>query len=219
MKTAKKAMLLTVCALVLVAATVMGTMAYLTAGDSVTNTFVAGKLLEKKDDFFLKEKTAVPAGDGNYNLQLPLVQENKYTVIPGKNLPKDPFVSVKVKANGYLFLEVINCLPETMTFAIDDTQWIELKDDDGNPVLKDEHPIYTRKAGKIATASVAETLNILKDQQVVVSPALDVNSLSTADDVPAKTLSFNAYLIQADAEGFEDAFDAWTALVAEMAKP
>ena len=39
MKTRSKALLLTLCAVLLVAASVLGTMAYLTSTDEVTNTF------------------------------------------------------------------------------------------------------------------------------------------------------------------------------------
>ena len=56
MKTAKKAMLLTVCALVLVAATVMGTLAYLTSTDEVKNTFTVGKVAITMDEAKVDEK-------------------------------------------------------------------------------------------------------------------------------------------------------------------
>ena len=218
MKTTKKALLLTVCALVLVAATIMGTMAYLTAQDTVVNTFVAGKLIEKDEDFMLKEHKAVRQTSGSYELGEDLVQANEYVVIPGKNLPKDPFVSVKVQAAGYLFVEVVDKMPETMTWAIDDTQWTQLMDG-SDPVLKEGNPVYFYKNGPIAPAEDPLTINILKDQQVVVSPDLDVDALSTADDVAAKTLSFNGYLIQAEAEGFDSPLAAWAGMVAELAKP
>ena len=44
MKTAKKAMLMTLCAIILVVATVFGTMAYLTSTDEVNNTFTVGNV-------------------------------------------------------------------------------------------------------------------------------------------------------------------------------
>lgn len=44
MKTKSKALLLTLCAVLLVAASVMGTMAYLTSTDKVENTFTVGNV-------------------------------------------------------------------------------------------------------------------------------------------------------------------------------
>ena len=59
MKTRNKALVLTLCAVLLVVATVMGTLAYLTAETGpVTNTFTVGKV-----DIELKE-TKTPDADG-----------------------------------------------------------------------------------------------------------------------------------------------------------
>ena len=44
MKKAKKALALVLCAVLLVAGSVMGTMAYLTSKDEVVNTFTVGKV-------------------------------------------------------------------------------------------------------------------------------------------------------------------------------
>lgn len=44
MKTKSKALLLTLCAVLLVAASVLGTMAYLTSSAEVKNTFTVGKV-------------------------------------------------------------------------------------------------------------------------------------------------------------------------------
>ena len=50
MKTRSKALVLTLCAVLLVVATVMGTMAYLTSTDTVTNTFTVGKVAITLDE-------------------------------------------------------------------------------------------------------------------------------------------------------------------------
>lgn len=50
MKTTKKALLLTLCAVLLVAASVLGTMAYLTSTDDVQNTFTVGQVSIKLDE-------------------------------------------------------------------------------------------------------------------------------------------------------------------------
>lgn len=50
MKTRTKALLLTLCAALLVCATVLATMAFLTAKDAVTNTFTVGNVAITLDE-------------------------------------------------------------------------------------------------------------------------------------------------------------------------
>ena len=50
MKTKSKALLLTLCAVLLVTASVLGTMAYLTSQDQVVNTFTVGSVAIKLED-------------------------------------------------------------------------------------------------------------------------------------------------------------------------
>lgn len=83
MKTKSKALLLTLCAVLLVAASVLGTMAYLTSSDTVTNTFTVGKVEIKLDE------TDVTNPTGSR------VQANSYKLMPGTTYTKDPTVTVK----------------------------------------------------------------------------------------------------------------------------
>ena len=83
MKTKSKALLLTLCAVLLIAASVLGTMAYLTSTDTVTNTFTVGKVEIKLDE----TDVTSPAG--------PRVQANSYKLMPGTTYTKDPTVTVK----------------------------------------------------------------------------------------------------------------------------
>lgn len=83
MKTKSKALLLTLCAVLLVAASVLGTMAYLTSTDTVTNTFTIGKV-----EITLNE-TDVTNPNG------PRVKANSYKLMPGTTYTKDPTVTVK----------------------------------------------------------------------------------------------------------------------------
>lgn len=83
MKTKSKALLLTLCAVLLVAASVLGTMAYLTSTDTVTNTFTVGKVEIKLDETDVTNQTG------------PRVQANSYKLMPGTTYTKDPTVTVK----------------------------------------------------------------------------------------------------------------------------
>ena len=63
MKTKRKALLLTFCAVLLVVASVLGTIAYLTANDKVTNTFTVGQVAINLDEAKVTEdgKAVTPA--------------------------------------------------------------------------------------------------------------------------------------------------------------
>lgn len=83
MKTKSKALLLILCAVLLVAASVLGTMAYLTSSAEVKNTFTIGKVEIKLDETDVTNPTG------------PRVTANSYKLMPGTTYTKDPTVTVK----------------------------------------------------------------------------------------------------------------------------
>lgn len=87
MKTAKKAMLMTLCAIILVVATVFGTMAYLTSTDEVENTFTVGNVKITLDE-------AKVDTDGSPVTGAARVKENSYKLLPGHTYTKDPTIHV-----------------------------------------------------------------------------------------------------------------------------
>lgn len=97
MKTAKKALLLISCAVLLVVASVVGTMAYLTSKDTVTNTFTVGKVKIELDEARVKT-------DGTYvTVATDRVKANEYKLVPGHSYIKDPTVTVKYDSeNSYV---------------------------------------------------------------------------------------------------------------------
>lgn len=88
MKTKSKALLLTLCAVLLVAASVLGTMAYLTSTAKVENTFTIGKVEIKLDE-------AKVNADGIPVEGADRVTANSYKLMPGNTYTKDPTVTVK----------------------------------------------------------------------------------------------------------------------------
>lgn len=88
MKTKSKALLLTLCAVLLVAASVLGTMAYLTSSAEVKNTFTIGKVEIKLDE-------AKVNADGIPVEGAARVTANSYKLMPGTTYTKDPTVTVK----------------------------------------------------------------------------------------------------------------------------
>ena len=83
-----KALLVVACALLLVAASVFGTMAYLTSTDEVKNTFTVGKVNITLDE--AKVNT-----DGTLVTPAERVKENSYKLLPGHTYTKDPVLTVK----------------------------------------------------------------------------------------------------------------------------
>lgn len=192
-----KKKLTTVLAIVLVVAlSVAGTYAYLTAQtDKVTNTFTAAGLASK---FTLDESKATQQPDGSYTLDVnDRVQENTYSVVPKVNLAKDPTVHVTLEKNvgAYVFLAVSNNLGNGLTATIDDTQWTALnKTYTANGA---EWTIYYKQLAGSATPAQVD-INVLAGQQIVVGDTV-------AED--CGNIVFNAYLTQS--AGFTSALDAW----------
>lgn len=87
MKTKSKALLLTLCAVLLVAASVLGTMAYLTSTAKVENTFTIGKVEIKLDE-------AKVNADGIPEEGAARVTANSYKLMPSRTYTKDPTVTV-----------------------------------------------------------------------------------------------------------------------------
>lgn len=192
-----KKKLTTVLAIVLVVAlSVAGTYAYLTAQtDTVKNTFTAAGLAS---EFSLDESKANQQTDGSYTLDVnDRVQENTYSVVPKVNLAKDPTVHVKLEKNvgAYVFLAVDNNLGDGLTATIDDTQWTALnKTYTANGA---EWTIYYKQLAGSATPAQVD-INVLAGQQIVVGDTV-------AED--CGNIVFNAYLTQS--AGFTSALDAW----------
>ena len=84
----KKSIALVMMAVLLVAASVMGTLAYLTSTDNVTNTFTVGKVAITLDEAKVDENGKVIADAER-------VKENSYKLMPGHKYTKDPTVTVK----------------------------------------------------------------------------------------------------------------------------
>lgn len=192
-----KKKLTTVLAIVLVVAlSVAGTYAYLTAQTKqVTNTFTAAGLASK---FTLDESKATQKTDGSYTLDVnDRVQENTYSVVPKVNLAKDPTVHVTLEKNvgAYVFLAVDNNLGDGLTATIDDTQWTALnKTYTANGA---EWTIYYKQLAGSATPAQVD-INVLANQQIVVGDTVAEN---------CGNIVFNAYLTQS--AGFTSALDAW----------
>lgn len=102
MKKKTKALMLVLCAVLLVTASVLGTMAYLTSTDKVVNTFTVGKVAITLDEAKVKE-------DGTAVTPAERVKENAYHLLPGHTYTKDPMVHVQANSeDSFIFVKVEN---------------------------------------------------------------------------------------------------------------
>lgn len=100
MKTKNKALLLSLCAVLLVAASVLGTMAYLTSQDAVVNTFSVGSISMSLDEKDVDNSTP---GDDDRD------KANAYHLLPGHTYVKDPIIHIDpASEDAWVFVKVEN---------------------------------------------------------------------------------------------------------------
>lgn len=193
MKKTSKALLLALCAVLLVAASVMGTMAYLTSSDTVTNTFTVGKVAITLDEAKVDEMgTVVVDKDGN---PVGRVTQNSYKLLPGHEYKKDPTVHVSADSEDcHLFVKVTNpltAIEDAVTVAnqMKAKGWLAV---DG----KEGVYVYVGTAtGAAAPLAVAGGTNVTVFETVKVKGDVDNTTLATYKD---KTITVVAYAIQKD---------------------
>ena len=107
MKNGKKILALLLCAVLLIVASVAGTIAYLTDNQAVSNTFTVGNvsitMVETKVNEYGVALTGEEAGTTN--------EGNIYKLIPGHSYTKDPTIKVSENSEDcYIFVEIENDL-------------------------------------------------------------------------------------------------------------
>ena len=166
----KKKTLTIAIALVLVVALAVGaTWALLThTTDTVTNTFVVGKLIDGNTTFSLKEH-AIDTQDvtGKYvlktgNADSDYTTRNTYgAVVPGVNIPKDPTVKVeKLAGDAYLYVVVDDQLGTGLSYNVAD-KWTELANN-GTKTL------YVYNGGEKLTANSTVSQGVLANNEIAV---------------------------------------------------
>ena len=211
MKTKSKALLLALCAVLLVTVTVFGTMAYLTSTDEVTNTFTVGKVAIKLDE--AKANT-----DGTLVAGADRVKANSYKLLPGHTYNKDPMVTVlKGSESSYVKMTVTfskaaaldaifkpNGADMTSIFnGYDSTNWIAKGNTEDTAKNTRTYEFWYKEAVGAPDADVA--LDALFDS-ITVPGSITNKQLATIEGM---TITVNAYAIQADS--FANAEAAWAA--------
>lgn len=211
-----KAFLTLACALLLVVASVMGTLAYLTSTpDAVVNTFTVGDNVVIKLDEADVTELGVVEKDKEGNL-LPRVTENTYNLRPNHEYVKDPTVHVE-GGDCYVFIVVNNPISgiestETgytnINSQITANNWKEVTD----VTLQNGDELYIYAEGQDAKTAVKKNADgSAKDLPVFakfkVSDTAVYENLSALED---KTITINAYAVQTVDFDTKTAAQIWT---------
>ena len=208
----KKSIALVMMAVLLVAASVMGTLAYLTSHDKVVNTFTVGTVNIKLDE--AKANT-----DGSLVEGAARVKANNYKLLPGHTYNKDPMVTVLAgsepsyikmtvtfsKANELDAIFAPTGANLTSIFnGYDAANWIAKGNTKDAAANTRTYEFWYKETVGAPTADVA--LDALFDS-ITVPGNITQEQLKTIEGM---TITVNAYAIQAD--GFANADAAWAKL-------
>lgn len=126
MKNAKKVLLLALCALLLVGASIAGTVAYLTSNKTVTNTFTIGKVEITLIEAKLNPQTGAKL-TGNEAEDVTAMQDIE--LVPGRKIDKNPKITVSGESEEcYLFVKIENGLLGAGTIN-NLTGWVSINGD------------------------------------------------------------------------------------------
>lgn len=194
MKTRSKALLLTLCAVLLVTASVLGTLAFLTSTDKVENTFSVGQVqitLDEKDT-----DNSTPGAERD--------QANAYHLLPGHAYEKDPTVHVNpVSEDSWIFVKVENGISayEAATVEGGYTSIADQITANGWMALTGVDGVYYKAYDK---STAGADLVVFSNFKI----ADEANKVTGWADLNAK-VTVTGYAVQKD--GFDTALAAWNA--------
>ena len=185
-----KAMLLVLCAVLLVVASVMGTLAYLqmTTG-TVQNTFTVGNVTIELKEYEIDangEKTSVEVTASNG-----LVQVNGIKMVPSRVIQKNPFITIgDTSEECYLYVRVTE---------IDEKDYLTINWTSGDWILSDNEEYYYYKT------TVGGNTGI--NRVDVFTSVTCNNAITVYDPLAAPIIKITAYAVQK--EGFNNPQTAW----------
>lgn len=190
MKTKFKVLIAAACAILLVVASVAGTLAYLTSTTTeVVNTFTFGKIAITLDEAQVDEYGVEVAGADR-------VTANNYKLMPGHNYTKDPTIHVAADSEeSYLFVKVVDGIAAIEADVTIADQMLA----NGWAVLEGDVWYYTQTVSTVDAAAI----------DVPVFGEFTITDDAAVDGYENASINVTAYAVQAD--GFADAATAWAA--------
>lgn len=198
MKATKKVLLLSLCAILLAAASALGTLAYLTDTDQVENTFTVGSVAMSLDESDVKPDGTLDTAER--------VKENAYLLLPGHTYIKDPVVHMDEESEDcWVFVKVENGIDayEAETSA-DYTDILGQIAANGWSGLEGAANVYYKPYTKGQDDADLEVFEEFKIDGMA-------NTVAGWDDITPQTTVINVtgYAVQKD--GFATAKAAWEA--------
>lgn len=158
-KTKTKALLMSLCAVLLVAASVLGTMAYLTDSKDVKNTFTVGNVTIKLDEAKVDEKGNLVKNQDDTLVDR--VTQNEYKLLPGHTYVKDPTVTVLAPSvESYVRMKVTFNKASQIIAMCTDPEFAE----DGPTGVENAFPLI--RMVKFMEANAAKWDGIIPDNMV-----------------------------------------------------
>ena len=218
MRTKTKALVLSLCAVLLVVTTVFVTMAFLTSQDSVQNTFTVGEVtisldeLDVDNDSNTEDNKTYTVGEEN------IVRDkaNKYHLLPSETYEKDPTVHVATNSEDcFVYVKVTNGIAgaeaqtgiyngdeyKSISDQIENLGWAKLVVND-----KEVDGVYYKTVAKEDANRDLVVFNEFKIKDEITNAELA--TYVTEEENATKIIEVIAYAVQC--AGFDDAADAWS---------
>lgn len=184
-KTKTKALLMSLCAVLLVAASVLGTMAYLTDSKDVKNTFTVGNVTIKLDEAKVDEKGNLVKNQDDTLADR--VTRNEYKLLPGHTYVKDPTVTVLAPSvESYVRMKVTFNKASQIIAMCTDPEFAE----DGPTGVENAYPLI--RMVNFVEANAAKWDGIIPDNMVDTEEML-ADAKYFAYDAEADTLTYYFY--------------------------
>ena len=193
----KKKLLITLsvvaCALLLVAGSIAGTIAYLTSTAEVTNTFTVGNVTITLNE--------APVDNGKATTGDRVIQNN-YHIVPGGEYDKDPLITLAAESDScYLFVKVENGLA-SVEETDGATKIADQLDDNGWVALDGVANVYVYGNSAVAKSDTEQTFPVFT--KVIIDDGVTNDVLK---NLASKTVKVTAYAVQS--AGFDNAKAAW----------
>lgn len=203
MKIRSKALLLPLCALLLVIVSALGTVAYLTSKAAVINTFTVGQVSITMDEDSVNTRRAAAPVDGNSCTLMPGHTYTKAHTIHVDAVSEDSYIFVKVE-NGIAVYEAASSAEKDGYKTIAD----QLKAN-GWTALAGTADVYYREYTRSSTGSDLAVFRNFK----IDDHANDTEGWGSSD----ARVTVTAYAVQRD--GFDTASAAWAATFGKAVNP
>ena len=209
-KKTNKKKYLTIASVLLAVVLIIGLVVGLTSAKYKTEKRLTGDVkftVKLADKILIQEHKAERQNDGSYVLDMnKIVEEQSYLLMPGVDIPKDPFITVEGKTPipAYLYVEIVegSNFPATVTYNVT-TDWklLNLTDEEGRPIAGPN-------GGKVYVYNVdviTDKNTVTSDGKLVEFQILDYVNGSTTDTLEVSaaiprgteaTLNFYAYICQ-----------------------